>query len=64
MASAARIQTDCQDRASPDDVSCCNVVPAWIAMNEGGATPANRRQQSNTVKLHKFIKLQPLLVIS
>ena len=41
MASAAKTHIDCHDNASPDDVSCCSVVPAWMAINEGGATPTN-----------------------
>ena len=31
--------TDWNDSASVVDVNCCKVVPACIAMNEGGATP-------------------------
>ena len=33
--------TDWKDNASVVDVNCWRVVPAWIAINEGGATPIN-----------------------
>ena len=33
--------TDWKDRASVVEVNCCSVVPAWMATNEGGATPMN-----------------------
>ena len=39
-ASPARMDIDVHDTVSPDDDSCCSVVPAWIATNDGGATPA------------------------
>ena len=30
------------EKASPDDVILCKVVPAWMATNEGGATPVTK----------------------
>ncbi len=39
MAKQARMKIDVQEMASPEEVSLCSVVPAWIATNDGGATP-------------------------
>lgn len=41
-ANTHRMAIDVQDTVSLDDVRDCNVVPAWIAINDGGATPADR----------------------
>jgi len=60
IASTARIQIDCHDNASPDDVSCCSVVPAWMATNEGGATPTNSKRDKYTVILKNFTLIFPI----
>lgn len=36
-----------QEMASPEDVSWCNVVPAWMHTNDGGATPVKIKQSLN-----------------
>ena len=42
MAKRMRKNTDLNDMiTSEEEVSSCNVVPAWIARNDGGATPRN-----------------------
>lgn len=37
----ASMDTDHQEIASRVELSLCNVVPAWMATNDGGATPTN-----------------------
>jgi len=39
MANRARISTVVSDTVSLDEVNWFSVVPAWMATNEGGATP-------------------------
>lgn len=48
QAKMVRMMSDDQDTASPDEVSFCNVVPAWIATNDGGATPRNVPKKNGT----------------
>lgn len=43
-----RTATDVHDTASPEEVSWCKVVPAWMATNEGGATPEKETQSRNS----------------
>lgn len=38
-AKTASTETDHQETASLDELSWCSVVPAWMATNDGGATP-------------------------
>lgn len=45
-AKTPRTTTDVQDHASPDADSLYNVCPAWIATNDGGATPIGREKPS------------------
>ena len=42
MANTAKIEMELRDSVSLDDESWFNVVPAWIATKEGGATPIIR----------------------
>ena len=41
-ANTPRTATDVHVTVSLDDVRDCSVVPAWMARNDGGATPVNR----------------------
>ena len=45
QANTASQTTDDQETASEEEVSCCSVVPPWIATNDGGATPADGRTE-------------------
>lgn len=40
-ANAAKISIDCIENASDELVIVFNVLPAWMAKNDGGATPKN-----------------------
>lgn len=42
MASTANKIIEFQDQVPPTEVNSCNVLPAWIATNEGGATPTKQ----------------------
>jgi len=42
MANRARISTVVSDTVSLDEVNWFSVVPAWMATNEGGATPEKK----------------------
>jgi hypothetical protein len=39
MANTTRSARDDQDQVPEVEVICCRVLPAWMATNEGGATP-------------------------
>lgn len=41
-ANRVKMVTEVQDQASLVDVNVCSVWPAWMATNEGGATPENK----------------------
>lgn len=43
MAKIANNKTEFHDQVPPTDVNWCRVFPAWIATNDGGATPKNKR---------------------
>ena len=45
MANRARISTVVSDTVSLDEVNWFSVVPAWMATNEGGATPEKNFKQ-------------------
>lgn len=42
VAKTTNIRTDVHESILLDEVSLCKVVPAWIAINEGGATPKGK----------------------
>ena len=44
MAKTANIRIELREKVSLDEVSWLRVVPAWMATNDGGATPINKFQ--------------------
>ena len=50
QAKTASQTTDDQETASEEEVSCCSVVPPWIATNDGGATPADTHRAQGGLK--------------
>jgi hypothetical protein len=50
MAKTAKMRMEFRESASPEDVSLCRVVPAWMATKDSGATPAKANKQDVRTK--------------